>query len=439
MKMTTPFFKAAGSTLLLLFLFTVNTKSAAFETRGEPTITIFAEANSWVVGDPEASARIVKQGGIQNWTDGRHRIRTYFYAVSPGSIELWYRAKVTGGSSKIKITFNGQGIEHTLTNTDYRDIALGKVRLARKGYYYLEFEGISRSGNTFAEIASVPVGTSAPDSAKIRFISDEFYFGRRGPSVHLWYDRLPAAGNIKWFYNEVIVPEGEDVVGSYFMANGFADGYFGIQVNSPSERRVLFSVWSPYQTDDPSSIPAEYRVRTLKKGEDVTAQNFGGEGSGGQSFRRFMWRAGTRYRFLLKAEPAGNNFTDYTAYFFAPEIGRWELMASFRRPKTNTYLRGLYSFLENFRPEMGASSRRVLFENQWVGYTDGRWYELAQAKLTADNTARKGARYDFTGGSDGSSFFLRNCGFFDGNAALDNYFSRRTTGKMPRIDLNGLP
>ena len=31
------------------------------------------------------------------------------------------------------------------------------------------------------------------------------------------------------------------------MANGFGEGYFGIQVNGPNERRVLFSVWSPFK------------------------------------------------------------------------------------------------------------------------------------------------------------------------------------------------
>lgn len=430
---------AASFAVLLLCQISVSARSSFLESIGQPTMTIFAEANSWVVGDPGATARIVTKGGISNWSDRSHRIRTYFYVNSPGAIELWYRAKVTSGTSRIKITFNGQSVEHNLTNTDYRDFQLGKVNVSRKGYYYLEFEGLTRSGNTFAEIASVPIGTSGSNSAAVRFISDEFYFGRRGPSVHLWYDRLPTSGNIKWFYNEVIVPVGEDVVGSYYMATGFSGGYFGIQVNSPTERKILFSVWSPYKTDNPSTIPAEYQVRLLKKGDGVTAQSFGGEGSGGQSFRTYNWRAGTRYSFLLKGEPAGNNYTDYTGYFFAPEIGRWQLIASFRRPKTNTYLKDLYSFLENYKPDMGATSRKVLFENQWIGYDNGKWYELTQAKLTADNTARKGARYDFSGGSDGSSFFLRNCGFFNGNTALDVYFSRRPTGNMPRIDLNRLP
>lgn len=58
-----------------------------------------------------------------------------------------------------------------------------------------------------------------------------FYWGRRGPSVHLSY---PFADNIQaeWFYNEITVPVTQDVIGSYYMANGFGEGYFGIQVNS---------------------------------------------------------------------------------------------------------------------------------------------------------------------------------------------------------------
>src|SRR5690606_4541361 len=125
--------------------------------------------------------------------------------------------------------------------------------------------------------------------------------------------------DILWFYIEITVPEGEDVLGSYFMANGFAEGYFGIQVNSPSERRVLFSVWSPYETQDPNNIPDEYKIILLGKGEGVTTGEFGNEGSGGQSYKVFNWKAGTTYGFLLKGTPSVNNSTDYTAYFFDPE------------------------------------------------------------------------------------------------------------------------
>lgn len=60
-----------------------------------------------------------------------------------------------------------------------------------------------------------------------------------------------AAKEIDYFYSELRVPKGLDTEGSYFMANGFNVGYFGMQVNSPTERRFLFSVWSPYSTDNP--------------------------------------------------------------------------------------------------------------------------------------------------------------------------------------------
>jgi hypothetical protein len=49
------------------------------------------------------------------------------------------------------------------------------------------------------------------------------------------------------------------------MATGFAEGYFGMQVNSDQERRILFSIWSTYETDDPSRIPEDEKVILVKK------------------------------------------------------------------------------------------------------------------------------------------------------------------------------
>ena len=42
------------------------------------------------------------------------------------------------------------------------------------------------------------------------------------------------------------------------------------QVNSSTERRILFSIWSPFKTDDPKSVPADQRVQLIKKGKNVT-------------------------------------------------------------------------------------------------------------------------------------------------------------------------
>ena len=59
-------------------------------------------------------------------------------------------------------------------------------------------------------------------------------WSRRGPSCHLGYT-LPTNEDINYFYNEVTIPKGEDKIGSYFMANGFGEGYFGMQVNSETK------------------------------------------------------------------------------------------------------------------------------------------------------------------------------------------------------------
>ena len=59
---------------------------------------------------------------------------------------------------------------------------------------------------------------------------------------------------------------------------------------------------------------------------------------------------GFNYGFLIGAKPSSVGYTDYVAYFFDPEMNEWNLIAQFRRPKTTTYLKRLYSFLENFIP-----------------------------------------------------------------------------------------
>ena len=198
------------------------------------------------------------------------------------------------------------------------------------------------------------------------------------------------------------------------MATGFDGGYFGIQVNSSTERRVLFSIWSAYKTDDPSAIPADYKVTCLKAGDSVTVQDFGNEGSGKQNFLRFDWKAWTTYKFLVRCVPTGKGETDYTAYF-APENGEFWLISSLRKPKTSTTLTGMYSFLENFVPNTGCYTRMGEYSNQWVRDVGGKWHEMTTctARFTQDATANKQVWLDRTGGViQENKFCLKNCGFF---------------------------
>ncbi|HVS96543.1 MAG TPA: DUF3472 domain-containing protein, partial [Puia sp.] len=345
------------------------------------------------------------------------------------------------------------------------------------------------------ETASSPVGapSSTPRSTDASLVSprstDASLVSPRSTDASLVSprsaDHTPAPPrSVEWFYNEVTVPVDQDVIGSYFMADGFSDGYFGMQVNSPTERRILFSVWSPFAIDNPSAIPDSLRVRLVKKGADVHAGTFGDEGSGGQSYLVYPWVAGRTYRFLLRAQPMtapaassgpsvpassgpsvpassgpsvpvssspsvpasaaasvpAASFTRFTAWFYTPETADWRLIASWDRPATYTWLEHLHSFLENFEPDYGDQGRRAFFSNQWIRDSAGRWTPLTRARFTGDNTARKGYRLDYAGGSDSDGLWLRNGGFLSSPTPLDSWLDRPNARRSPPdIDFAHLP
>lgn len=392
--------------------------------------------NAWV----NNGAKITKQG-LENWNSTQQVCKTYFRINQVGTLKLSLVVNAMNGVSKVKVTILGKRIELTMEGDGEKEYFVGEWAIEKPGYVPVEIQGISKTGNTFGNLTNIGISGSVIETGTVftkNNTDNYFYWGRRGPSVHLRYN-TQAINEIEWFYNEVTVPPNSDVIGSYFMADGFGEGYFGMQVNSETERRILFSIWSPYKTDNPSSIPDAYKIALLKKGDNVYSGEFGNEGAGGQSYLRYPWKAGNTYKFLIQGKPIDANFTVYTAYFFAPEENKWLLIASFKRPKTSTYLKGLYSFLENFDPENGDKTREARYGNQWVMDSQGKWTELTNITFTGDATARKNYRKDYAGGEVNNGFYLKNCGFFDDFTPLDKPFSRVPAKKIPVVDLAKLP
>jgi hypothetical protein len=417
--------------VILVFIFSCQEKKIDLTN----AINIPPGGNSWVQNNITEND-IISKKGIHNWINLENIIHTNFKTTISGELHVGLSAKVEKGTSKVKITVGDKSRVINISNTEYENLEVGVFKIDKPGYQYIKIEGLSKDGETIVDINSVLISGEATNE-KVYFTKDDFYFGRRGPSVHLSYE-TPANKDIIWFYNEITIPKGEDVIGSYFMANGFKDGYFGIQVNSVNERRILFSVWSPFKTQNPKEIPDDYKIILLGKGDNVYSGEFGNEGSGGQSYKVFDWKADVTYKFLLKGKPSVNNSTDYTAYFFDPIENKWNLVASFRRPYTTRHLTRIYSFLENFIPNTGNIRRKGLYKNQWVYTSDNNWHEITKAKFTADATARKESRMDYAGGVEGNLFFMENCGFFSNTTPIDSYFTRTANKKAPEIDFSSL-
>ena len=371
---------------------------------------------------------------LRNWDSTDDVVSFYFKVEKSGKINIALQAK---GDSKIEVTVLGKKKKIRINSDDLSRVEVGTFKVKAPGYVKMDVRGLKiNNGAGFGNVSAVLV---SGDAASVVCVAPDFntHFGRRGPSVHMGY-ALPKE-NIEWFYNEVVVPEEGDIPSSYYMACGFGQGYFGMQNNTPYPRRVLFSVWSPFETDNPAEIPDSLRVQLVKKGENVTINDFGNEGSGGQSFMHYDWKPGERCRFLMGVKPDGDNSTVYTAYFYDNHQNKWVLVASWRRPKISTWYTNAHSFLENFNPVMGYINRKAYYCNQWARTADGRWIPVSRGRFTCDTTGHLRHRLDYTGGVEGEGFFLSMGGFFDDFMTSGTWFERAgNVSEAPEIDFSTL-
>lgn len=391
--------------------------------------------NTYVTAGKE-SARVTTEG-IKSWTGNDAVLSSWFKVTHPGELCLFMKAKAQDGPSTIKVDVEGKSFAVNVSDAEEKVIPVGRVRITAPGYIRVDMRGEKKAGEQFAAISELMVDGEAAAEPMYFVRNFEPYWGLRGPSVHMKYT-LPDEP-AEYFYNEVTVPEGEDKIGSYFMTNGFGEGYCGIQANSETERRILFSVWSPFTTDNPKDIPEDQRIKLLGKGKGVHIGEFGNEGSGGQSYLIYPWKAGQTYRVITRVHPDGKGNTEYYAWFFSPDEGQWRLIAGFLRPQTNTWYTGAHSFLENFIPGQGYLERSVHFGNQWVRTPKGEWKELTEGMFTYDATANAGVRQDYAGGVEEGDFLLRNGGFFNENTAFKSMFTRPAKGVAPDVDVKDLP
>ena len=363
----------------------------------------------------------------------------FLHLDRPAVLTLQFDGRGFAPNSNLVVEVGDQVEVLDLPESEFKSLTLPGFSVTQSGYVQIDLS--SGESDARVQIRKLVV-TSETEGLKLSFVKNNegnmFYWGRRGPSVHLRY-QVPQNLRLRHAYSEITVPTGMDTEGSYFMANGFSEGYFGFQVNSPRERRVLFSVWSPFRTDNPKEIPESQRIIALGRGPEVRIGEFGNEGSGGQSYLVYPWEAGRTYRFLTEVVPDGNGNTVYTSWFGDKAKNEWRLIASFRRPQTNTDLRGFHSFLENFNTSFGYIERRAHYGNVWVHDVEGNWHECTKATFSVDATGGGKHRLDFAGGTESDHFYLRNCGFFNQMTSAGDVFTRQSSAGAPEINFDKLP
>ncbi len=364
-------------------------------------------------------AKISATKGISGWSNPKITVSWFGEIKTPGKLAAAVSVRLAkGAATRLKLTVAGQSRQADVTGTDESQaVSFGEFNVAKAGYTRFELATLGGSGPDVE--ALVLDGEVVKDA---HFNLDP---RRNAASVHLQFP-LPKDTKAALFYNEVTAVA--DPVATYYMACGFSRGYFGMQVNSATERRIIFSVWdaaSGQSAKDRTTVAAENHTQLVAKGEGVVASVFGNEGTGGHSHLVYPWKTGSTQRFVVAVKPEGT-FTDYSGYWFHPEQKKWMLLATFHAPKDGNYLRGLYSFSENFNGNSGHVPRKALFGPQWIRTAGGEWRELTEARFSHDPTGKVN-RLDRFMGVEGGRFFLSHGGFIPGYTEYGTPFTRSAT------------
>ncbi len=380
------------------------------------------EEDEFVKGNPD----------YYKWYQAKKQIHFFVKVRKAGELRVQLQFK-NKWALPIRVSVGATLLKAVLPATSkFTTIKLGKVLIADTGFVQITLSVPKNTARMQASIAGILLGGTAVEQMHYNHKPR-----RNAASVHLKY---PVADSVKTvsFYNEITVPAGFDPVHTYYMACGFARGYFGIQVNSEKERRVIFSVWDAgNEAVDRNKVGIENRVVLLAKGDSVITNDFGNEGTGGHSHFVYPWKTQTTYKFLVTAlADSASQTTIYSGYFYIPEKQRWKLIASFSAPKDGKPMRGLYSFSENFVGINGQIERKALFGNQWIqNGANGQWQELTEARFSYDVTGKMGDRIDYGAGvTNNGAFELWHGGFKNATANYGQSFTRPALLNKPIID-----
>ncbi len=386
---------------------------------------------AYLLPDPDA-VRVGPNRPLQPFGKPSASLVWYGQFTTRGTVDAAVALQLPGTDSvRLRLTIGQEHREVVLRGGEGEQrLSFGQFAVRDTGYQPIALTTTNGAASAALDVRALLVGGVAAAGAHFNVDAR-----RNAASVHLRYP-TDSALTITGFYDEVTAID--DPVATYYMATGFARGYFGMQVNSVTERRIIFSVWdaaSGTTAKDRSTVDSTNYTKLIAKGEGVVADVFGNEGTGGHSHLVYPWKTGSTQKFFVTAQIDGDA-TIYTGYWFHPEKRAWQLIASFRAAKDGLGLRRLYSFSENFGGNNGHLRRKARYGAQWIRLADGSWRELTTATFSHDPTG-KDARLDRFMGVEQGAFFLSHGGFVPGFTTMGTPFTRPSGGGPPRIQLPG--
>ncbi len=219
------------------------------------------------------------------------------------------------------------------------------------------------------------------------------------PAQHLWWN-LEKAKDATCLYGEITVLATHTTIyycGANWHPGEAAGGYCGIQHNSQTERRTIFSIWDTSPTLHPKVTEAD---------PQTNAGRFGGEGEGGHTHMIWNWHEGETFQFFVSKQPGAEpDTTEARYYVYDRPTRKWLHSATISCPnggkKCVTTLGGsMNSFLENFSGQNKSEPKLALYR-LWLGQSvtsmtflthasgDGTWGELHGSYFLAEGDKDK--------------------------------------------------
>lgn len=372
--------------------------------------------------DPDG-AWVREEDGITRWNNPEIKVQWFGQFKTTGEVTAQIKLRLKKDQKLSlnleienqikKITVTGKGDDIVVAD-------FGKFKIQKTGYHSFELSSPAPAGQ---------IETLILDGSPLKDAHFNLKPRRNAASVHLSYP-IARDEKVSAFYCEMTGVE--EPLWTYYMACGWHRGYFGMQVNSPTERRIIFSVWdSGGEAVDRDKVGQEDRVTLIDKGEGVNSGSFGNEGTGGHSHLKYLWKTGEKQRFLVTAEPVDATHTIFAGYYFHPDQKEWMLISSWKAPKEGKRLRGLYSFSENFAGKNGHVLRKARYGNQWLRTAAGEWKEITTASFSHDGTGKADRLDRFMGLTNQGEFFLSHGGFVKGYTKFGTPFERKPSGRSP--------